>query len=246
VLKTCTEIIERDRDPVIITKDRIMEVPYVIEKIVEKITIMPQIVEVLKYVHELAEEDNINILMDLDVEVNEYQKISSGLDRELEPFLDDLRRMKASSPQNASRIDGIERYVQLLRRYLKHPKLFEKIKEVKSDPIKEIVRVQASQSPEEARQELAKTLLIDQLISGIKEISADPKYKGIDLSRYLGPDVMSMFDIVFTGSVSQVNETLNNHLKGSSASMKSTKVRGGQPDDSQYRRFESSVLKKFS
>lgn len=44
VLKTCTEIIEKDRDPVIITKDNIIEVPYVVEKIVEKITMMPQIV----------------------------------------------------------------------------------------------------------------------------------------------------------------------------------------------------------
>lgn len=30
VLKCATEIIEKDRDPVIITKDRIMEVPYII------------------------------------------------------------------------------------------------------------------------------------------------------------------------------------------------------------------------
>lgn len=51
VLKTATEIIERDRDPVIITKDKIIEVPYVLEKIVEKITMMPQIVEVLKHVY---------------------------------------------------------------------------------------------------------------------------------------------------------------------------------------------------
>lgn len=30
VLQVATEIIEKDRDPVIITKDRIMEVPYII------------------------------------------------------------------------------------------------------------------------------------------------------------------------------------------------------------------------
>lgn len=54
VLKVATEVIEKDRDPVIITKDRIIEVPYVLEKIVEKITMMPQIVEVLKHVYEIA------------------------------------------------------------------------------------------------------------------------------------------------------------------------------------------------
>lgn len=50
-MKCATEIIEKDREPVIITKDRILEVPFVLEKIVEKITVMPQVVEVLKYVH---------------------------------------------------------------------------------------------------------------------------------------------------------------------------------------------------
>ena len=50
-----------------------MEVPYVLEKIVEKITVMPQIVEVLKHVHEIVEEDNINVLCDLDIEVGQYK-----------------------------------------------------------------------------------------------------------------------------------------------------------------------------
>lgn len=71
-MKTATEIIEKDRDPVIITKDKIIEVPYVLEKIVEKITMMPQIVEVLKHVYEIAEEDQLNVLTDLDVEVTQY------------------------------------------------------------------------------------------------------------------------------------------------------------------------------
>ena len=32
-------------------EERLIEVPYILEKIVEKIILMPQIVEVLKYVH---------------------------------------------------------------------------------------------------------------------------------------------------------------------------------------------------
>ena len=56
---------ERDRDPVIITRDRIIEIPQVMEKIVEKIVIMPQVVEILKYVHELIEDDGMNINIDV-------------------------------------------------------------------------------------------------------------------------------------------------------------------------------------
>jgi hypothetical protein len=67
-LRTVTEIMERDRDPVIITRDRIIEIPQVMEKIVEKIVIMPQVVEILKYVHELIEDDGMNINIDVSVE----------------------------------------------------------------------------------------------------------------------------------------------------------------------------------
>jgi hypothetical protein len=38
------------------------------EKIVEKIVIMPQVVEILKYVHELIEDDGMNINIDVSVE----------------------------------------------------------------------------------------------------------------------------------------------------------------------------------
>ena len=68
-LKIACERIETPSDPVIITKDRLVEMPMILEKIVEKITVMPQVHEILKYVHELVEEDNITALSDLTVEV---------------------------------------------------------------------------------------------------------------------------------------------------------------------------------
>lgn len=50
------------------------------EKICEKIVIMPQIVEVLKYVHELIDNDiNINVEVDVSVEAQEYKRIGEDL-----------------------------------------------------------------------------------------------------------------------------------------------------------------------
>jgi hypothetical protein len=40
-------------------------VPYILEKIVEKIVVMPQIVEVLKYVHEITESDDLGVAVDV-------------------------------------------------------------------------------------------------------------------------------------------------------------------------------------
>lgn len=87
-------------------------------------------------------------------------------------FLDELRRIKTAQPQLAGRIDLIERYFSDFKRYIKHPKLFEKIKEVRSEPVKEIVRVPHERTAEEAKQDLAKVLLIEQLLAGLRKIGA--------------------------------------------------------------------------
>lgn len=97
---------ERERDPVIITQDRIIEVPHVIEKIVEKIVVMPQIVEVLKYVHELAEEDDLtaSLSIDVSVEAQEYKKLGEDLERGFADFLGELNKVKSLQPSAAQRI----------------------------------------------------------------------------------------------------------------------------------------------
>ena len=56
-------------------------------------------------------------------------------------FLEELKKLKSSQPNLAARIDIIERYFNDLKRYIKHPRLIEKIKEVKSDPVRQIVRL---------------------------------------------------------------------------------------------------------
>lgn len=197
-----------------------MEVPYVLEKIVEKITVMPQIVEVLKYVHEIAEEDNINVLCDLDVEVTQYKEMSVALEREMPTFLEELRKLK-SSGQSSGRIDFIERYISEFRRYLAHPKLFEKIKEIKSEPQKEIVRVSAK-TAQQSKEELSRAILIEQLLAALRKIGVENR--NINLNNYLDPEVMDMFSVDFSGSVSKVGSNVNNSL----------------------RKFQSSVESKFS
>jgi len=51
----------------------------VLEKIVEKIVIMPQVIEVLKHIVEVIDNDNLNVLIDLDVEVTQYKDLSVSL-----------------------------------------------------------------------------------------------------------------------------------------------------------------------
>ena len=67
------------------------------------------------------------MLVDLDVEVKQYSEMSLSLERELPNFIEELRKLKSSQPQLGGRINTLEAYMVELRKYLKHPKLFEKI-----------------------------------------------------------------------------------------------------------------------
>ena len=78
------------------TSERIVEVPYLLEKIVEKIVIMPQVVEVLKYVHEIVEEESLGVAVGADVSVQEakYKELYANIRVYFEQVLVELRRLK--------------------------------------------------------------------------------------------------------------------------------------------------------
>lgn len=83
--------------------------------------------------------------------------------------------MRSSQPNLAARIDIIERYFNDLKKYIKHPRLIEKIREIKSEPARQIVKLPHEKTAEEAKEELAKVLLIEQLLAGLRKIGADHK-----------------------------------------------------------------------
>jgi hypothetical protein len=55
--------LEQREIPMFSTIEKIIEVPQMQEKLVERIVIMPQVVEVLKYVHEIAEQGGVLALL---------------------------------------------------------------------------------------------------------------------------------------------------------------------------------------
>ena len=66
-LKIAERIIERPSEPIIITEQRILEVPVIMQKIAERIIIMPQVVEVLKYIHEITDTESLGVALTGDV-----------------------------------------------------------------------------------------------------------------------------------------------------------------------------------
>lgn len=57
--------------PIVSREEKILEVPQILEKIVERIVIMPQVKEVLKYVHEISEVESLGVAVSGDVSIQE-------------------------------------------------------------------------------------------------------------------------------------------------------------------------------
>lgn len=74
--------------------------PYILEKIVEKIVIMPQIVEILKYVHEVVEEETLGVAVGVDVATHEqrYRLLTKDIKVQLDLLVVELRRLRTSNP----------------------------------------------------------------------------------------------------------------------------------------------------
>lgn len=63
----------------------------------EKIIIMPQIVEVLKYVHEVCEVNNIGVAVDVEVGAHElkYKELTRNVEIHLDSVLKELKYLKS-------------------------------------------------------------------------------------------------------------------------------------------------------
>ena len=87
--------------------------PHILEKIVEKIVIMPQIVEVLKYVHEVVETEELGIAVGVDVMTHEqkYKILVKDLKSSLDLILVELRKLKSANPALRLQIEIIERFL---------------------------------------------------------------------------------------------------------------------------------------
>ena len=73
---------------------------------------MPQIVEVLKYVHEVCQTESAGVAVDIDVGLHEarYKQLSKNIEIHLDQVIKELRYLK-SDQASRSRIEVIERFL---------------------------------------------------------------------------------------------------------------------------------------
>ena len=118
--------------PIISYEERFIEVPYILEKIVEKIVVMPQIVEVLKYVHEVFEEETLGVAVGVEVSTHEqkYKVLTQNLKSNISILLIEMRKMRNTNPGLGVQVDVIERFLTELEQFILFPRIVQVPKEV--------------------------------------------------------------------------------------------------------------------
>lgn len=71
-----------------------------LEKIVERIVIMPQVKEVLKYVHEITEVETLGaaVTHDISIQEGQYKTLIGNVTQNINIVIEELRRMVIAQP----------------------------------------------------------------------------------------------------------------------------------------------------
>lgn len=86
---------------------------------------MPQIVEVIKYVHEIVEEETLGVAVGVDVQTQEikYKELYGRVKGQFEPLLAELRKIKMTNPAIQGQILIIEKFLAELNSLLILPRI---------------------------------------------------------------------------------------------------------------------------
>ena len=139
-----------------------MEVPFLMEKIVEKVVIMPQVVEVLKYVHEIVEEETLGVAVGVEVSTAEvrYKELYAQIRVHFEGVLVELRKLKVQTPGLKIQIEIIETFLIELDKLIQYPRFYQVEKEkIVEKEVNKPVLIPTKDS-ESIRSEVALSLLV--------------------------------------------------------------------------------------
>ena len=153
---------------------------------------MPQIVEVLKYVHEVVEEETLGVAVGVEVSTHEqkYKLLTKDIKIQLDLLLAELRKLRTSNPALQGQVTLVEGFLVELEKFIlfprivEVPKIVEKIVEVEKDRI-----VTLPKDDRSLKMELSLSLLVEKLILELKRI----KTENPNLKLQLEEDVSLIF-----------------------------------------------------
>lgn len=92
---------------------------------------MPQIVEVIKYVHEIVEQESLGVAIGVDIQTQEirYKELYGNIKPRYEAILVELRKLKTNNPGLKVQIDLLEGFLVELNKLVAFPRIVQVEKE---------------------------------------------------------------------------------------------------------------------
>ena len=86
---------------------------------------MPQIVEVLKYVHEVCETEELGVAVGVEASVHEqkYKQLSRDIKGQLDILLREIRQVKQTNPKFKDTIVLLENFLAEFEKYIMTPRI---------------------------------------------------------------------------------------------------------------------------
>jgi len=133
---------------------------------------MPQVVEVLKYVHEIVEEETLGVAVGVDISVQEarYKELYAQIRVHFETVLVELRKLRVNNPALKIQIDIIEAFLVELEKIIQ----FQRIVQVEKEKIVEkevnVPVLVPTRDSISIKNDLSMTILVEKLIAELKRI----------------------------------------------------------------------------
>lgn len=146
---------------------------------------MPQVVEVLKYVHEIYEDDGLGVALTGDLQVAElrYRELYGNAKKQLELLLVELRQLKISQP-------GLRGIIEIIERFLLEFDRLAAAQRVVAVDREKVVEKEVSKGVlvpvNNIRNELAMSLLVEKLIIEIKRLKKENPNIRLGLDEEIG------------------------------------------------------------
>lgn len=141
----------------------------IVERLVEKIVLMPQIVEVVKNIHHVSEVGRLGVTIGVDSaeQTEKFQSISVELRKGLAELLATFRSNVGRQPDLKALITIIEKHLRLVDEWVKFPKLVEVPHEVIREVEKErVVLVPTADKDKEA----ALSYILEKLVNELRRV----------------------------------------------------------------------------
>lgn len=166
---------------------------------------MPQVVEVIKYVHEIVEESSPGVAVGIDVSVQEarYRELYGGIRGRFDIVLAELRKLKAKQPELKAQIEILEKFLIEFNKLAEFQRIVQVDRERIVEHDKPYPILVPTRDNHSIRVELSQALLIEKLVTELRRL----RKENPNLRLALEEDVNLLFFPEFQGQVN-LNEDI--------------------------------------